>query len=385
VVDDLALINDAIGAVWDASEASITDPHAPAPVRARRSLQVVGGTALVLGTVAGVGGAASRAGTAAGAETSTATSTGAARTTTPPAATARPATACPVGGCAQAPPTAGPRPPGCLGCGCVLPGTLVVLANGQSAPIESLRPGMSVLALDPASDLLPAGHRIVAVSHSTTTAVVGVTVRAADGREGLLEATSEHPFWVLDSGWVAASALQPGDLLLDDELGSVEVTAVQREERRSDTYNLTVEGIHTFFVEADGVRVLVHNQVVFAASDLYVGPNNQPVDLRIEAQGTRTRDFRLARDRAGLRSLIPGRTAPAGYTWHHVSFDATTGEMRMQLVRTTAHRGIRHSGGAHGFRIATKIRYDTRAAVHHAQTRGWLRGRPPPPLPAPCP
>jgi hypothetical protein len=81
--------------------------------------------------------------------------------------------------------------------------------------------------------------------------VLGDTITATDG----------HPFCVDDQGmWVEAGDLEPGDRLLlangsravvDATVGRV---AVQR------VHNLTVDGIHTYYVTADDSSVLVHNQ-----------------------------------------------------------------------------------------------------------------------------
>ncbi len=77
---------------------------------------------------------------------------------------------------------------------------------------------------------------------------------------GSLVATAGHPFWVDDQGkWVDAEDLEPGDLLLLDDGSTIPVeqtsqrTAVQR------VHNLTVDGLHTYYVAVDDSAVLVHN------------------------------------------------------------------------------------------------------------------------------
>jgi hypothetical protein len=73
----------------------------------------------------------------------------------------------------------------------------------------------------------------------------------------MMETTPEHPFFVHDMGWVAASELVVGDQIrkLDGSFGTV--TAVAGEQRPQVMYNLTVAVAHTFFVGDD--QWLVHN------------------------------------------------------------------------------------------------------------------------------
>jgi hypothetical protein len=53
--------------------------------------------------------------------------------------------------------------------------------------------------------------------------------------------------------------LQPGDLLRNQQGHSVAVEKLEEIPRVCKTWNITVEGLHTFFVVDDGVVVLTHN------------------------------------------------------------------------------------------------------------------------------
>jgi len=74
----------------------------------------------------------------------------------------------------------------------------------------------------------------------------------------IIEATKEHPFSVVDKGWVAAENLTQGDVLVTKD-GNVEISSVVREQRTVVVYNLTVENARTFYISRDGV--LVHNNI----------------------------------------------------------------------------------------------------------------------------
>ena len=70
-------------------------------------------------------------------------------------------------------------------------------------------------------------------------------------------ATDEHPFLTVERGWVSAADLRRGEHLLDADGTPVAVDAVLDLDRVTWVYNLTVEGLHTYYVGAD--PVLVHN------------------------------------------------------------------------------------------------------------------------------
>ncbi|WP_026930075.1 HNH endonuclease [Glycomyces tenuis] len=57
-------------------------------------------------------------------------------------------------------------------------------------------------------------------------------------------------------------------------------------------------------------------------------------DVRITLTGSRSKDFTLANQKAGLTST------PAGYTWHHHQDKGL-----MQLIETGVHRKTGHTGG----------------------------------------
>lgn len=71
---------------------------------------------------------------------------------------------------------------------------------------------------------------------------------------------TSNPFWVDDQGrWVDAEDLQSGDLLLLADGSTVKVDQVSERSAVQSVHNLTVDGIHTYFVVAGDNEVLVHN------------------------------------------------------------------------------------------------------------------------------
>ena len=73
-----------------------------------------------------------------------------------------------------------------------------------------------------------------------------------------LETTSEHPFWIKDSGWLKASLLEQGMILLDRNNQEVEVISQFLLSNHPQTvYNFEVDDFHTYHIGEYGVWV--HN------------------------------------------------------------------------------------------------------------------------------
>ena len=136
------------------------------------------------------------------------------------------------------------------------------MADGTTKPIEYVREDDMILAVDPEGNPGPArAYRVAAKMTNFTERVVSIQVGSVEAI-GEFEATGEHPFWTMDSGWVAAHALERGDRLLDSKGHAVEVLSVLIEDRYSPTHNLMVEGVHTYYVVSAGHAVLVHNHSI---------------------------------------------------------------------------------------------------------------------------
>ncbi|HXE56129.1 MAG TPA: polymorphic toxin-type HINT domain-containing protein [Tepidisphaeraceae bacterium] len=150
-----------------------------------------------------------------------------------------------------------------IGCLCVAG---IVWARGQPAPrpqipkyitrnIEDVRVGDYVLAKDPGQAGPPTPHRVIALPRNWTEHIVHMTVEGG----GELQATRNHPFYVDRKGWTEARDLHLGDKLRDADGRAVGIERLWTEDRQADTFNLTVEGVHTYYVLAGGTPVLVHN------------------------------------------------------------------------------------------------------------------------------
>lgn len=138
------------------------------------------------------------------------------------------------------------------------PGTLIVLADGSTRPIEAVTPGTLVRATDPTTGHTTAEPVLAQITGSGHKRLADVTL--SDGHHtGHLTATSEHPFFAPQTRqWVDARDLHPGQAL-SGLAGPVHVISNHAEAAPATVHNLTVANVHTFYVQAGGLDVLVHN------------------------------------------------------------------------------------------------------------------------------
>ncbi|WP_018566667.1 ricin-type beta-trefoil lectin domain protein [Streptomyces sp. PsTaAH-124] len=149
-------------------------------------------------------------------------------------------------------------------CNSFAPGTRVLMADGSTKPIEKVKAGDKVVATDPKTgetrvETVTAEIRGQGLKH-----LVKVTIDT-DGPKGTktaqVTATDGHPFWVPAlNTWVKATELQPGEWLRTSSGTHVQITAVTRwTVAQTTVHNMTVSDLHTYYVLAGGVSVLVHN------------------------------------------------------------------------------------------------------------------------------
>ncbi|MEO3822509.1 polymorphic toxin-type HINT domain-containing protein [Actinomadura sp. B10D3] len=142
-------------------------------------------------------------------------------------------------------------------------GTPVLMADGTRKPIEQVRVGDTVWATDPAT--ARSGPRTVTarITGTGTKHLVDLTIdpdATLGGPTATITATVNHPFWVPGTGdWIDG-----GELFFGDELATVGgrdamVVDRHRYKRTETVYNLTVEGLHTYYVGSGGTGILVHN------------------------------------------------------------------------------------------------------------------------------
>ncbi|AYG85231.1 hypothetical protein DWB77_07448 [Streptomyces hundungensis] len=144
-----------------------------------------------------------------------------------------------------------------------IPETPVLMADGTSKSIANIRVGQQVIASQPETGETGPREVTPVIEGEGRKNLVKITVDtggASSNAVGMLTATDGHPFWVENQRrWVDAKDLKTGDRLRtpSGELRSVVNTRAWTESHK--VYNLTVDGVHTYYVLAGAAAVLVHN------------------------------------------------------------------------------------------------------------------------------
>jgi RHS repeat-associated protein len=137
--------------------------------------------------------------------------------------------------------------------GCFVAGTEILTTDGLKN-IEDIREGDWVIADDPTTPGEIEIRQVLIAYERQATRLVDIYV---DGE--IISATEEHPFWVVDKGWVEPKDLKVGDKLQRENGQAVDIDKVEKREGDFKVYNFRVEGIPTYFISDLGI--LVHNNV----------------------------------------------------------------------------------------------------------------------------
>lgn len=135
------------------------------------------------------------------------------------------------------------------------------MATGKSALISRIKAGQKVMAANPVTGKTTAERVIATIITRTDKDFTAVTVKAdGSGGRAVLISTSRHWYWVSSTrSWTDAGSLHRGDRLRTLSGQPATVTAVRNYLGHAITYNLTVANLHTYYVVAGSVSVLVHN------------------------------------------------------------------------------------------------------------------------------
>ncbi|MCC7336774.1 MAG: hypothetical protein IT422_16910 [Pirellulaceae bacterium] len=128
---------------------------------------------------------------------------------------------------------------------CLVYGTLVQTQSGLR-PIESIQVGDLVL-----SQNVESGELCLKPVIKTTIRPPLSTLRMVT-EAGEIQATAGHRWFVSGKGWLMTKELQP-DMLLHNASGTTRIVSMIADPLEQETYNLVVDGFHTYFVGPERV------------------------------------------------------------------------------------------------------------------------------------
>ncbi len=138
---------------------------------------------------------------------------------------------------------------------CFAEGTPLLTPDGSKS-IENFKVGDAILSADENDCQCRVQLRHVEQIHRRSSLVMCLSL---GGRE--IRLTQNHPIFTPDRGWVQAGELRIGDYVLGHDGKAVPIDGVEEDGRLRTVYNLTISGLHTFFVGGSdwGFSVWVHN------------------------------------------------------------------------------------------------------------------------------
>jgi RHS repeat-associated protein len=144
-------------------------------------------------------------------------------------------------------------------CGCFAAGTLVATPTGLVA-IESIKVGDMVMAHDEVTGTI-APKQVVNLIRPEPKPLYEMVAHDVGGKEAKFYVTDDHPWKVEGKGWVKTAELLTSQRIETAKAGPLLIQSVRLSQRVEGTYNLTVEGWHTFLVGSD--QAIVHNANCF--------------------------------------------------------------------------------------------------------------------------
>jgi hypothetical protein len=236
------------------------------------------------------------------------------------------------------------------------PGTLVLLADGSRVPIEDIGVGRHVLAADPVN--ARGGPRPVATSivGQGRKRLVDVTIDvdgAPGGRRVTITATDEHPFWVTNArAWIDAVDLFYGDQLATVDGGPAMVVKARAYDRVQRVHNLSVTGLHTYYVMAGDRAVLVHNEdpPIDLNGKSYTVWKDGPYRIDIEARdGTKQMHFQEQ-----INGVKSSDAPKYQYNPKTGKFDGMPKSLEKKLAKSQSYQnGLKKAKGVFGRVIGT--------------------------------
>ncbi|GGJ97687.1 hypothetical protein GCM10010123_29630 [Pilimelia anulata] len=145
-------------------------------------------------------------------------------------------------------------------CNSFTPTTAVLMADGSSKPIADVKVGEMVRATDPTTGKTESRAVTDVIAGDGDKSLVEITVESGRGKAGKVTATDGHHFWAVDlRRWVEAKDLKPGYRFLTADNRPTRVLGTRSWRQQQPVYNLTVDGLHSYYVSSGASDVLVHN------------------------------------------------------------------------------------------------------------------------------
>lgn len=172
--------------------------------------------------------------------------------------------------------------------GPVLAGPVFRTAHGFE-PIQKIHIGELVWSRDERTGKTSLQRVTATIVHQHTATLL---LSFAGGAK--VETIAVHPFYALGRGFVKAGSLGIGNSIVTRAGPLAKIIGIRRDYRSTTVYNLTIEGLHTYFVGRVGGGLWVHNQDCPDLENLQPGEiKGDPEDIPERASDKMKRNIRL--------------------------------------------------------------------------------------------
>ncbi|MGM9465196.1 ricin-type beta-trefoil lectin domain protein [Streptomyces murinus] len=160
------------------------------------------------------------------------------------------------------------------------PETPVLMAGGKTKAIGKIKTGDKVEAADPKTGKHQGARTVQHIWINHDKDLLDVTVRDKDGHTATLHTTANHPFWdATTHTWKPAGELRRGDALNTVDSSHPSVVKTRITPGTANRWNLTVRQLHTYYVLAGNIPVLVHNTSCPTEAALRAAPHPSSVSF----------------------------------------------------------------------------------------------------------
>jgi hypothetical protein len=134
------------------------------------------------------------------------------------------------------------------------------MANNTTKAIGTLKVGDKVESADPSTGKDKGARTVQHIWINHDTDLLDVTISDGRGHTSVIHTTANHPFWDdTTHTWVRADHLKAGHKLASTHNQHPAVINTKVTPGAAYRWNLTVQQLHTYYVVAGGVPILVHN------------------------------------------------------------------------------------------------------------------------------
>ena len=145
------------------------------------------------------------------------------------------------------------------------------------------------------------------------------------GKRIELGVTAEHPFYVINKGWVPIGDMKIGDACVTDKGESAILISRRKVPGRVKVYNLEVEDCHTYFVGSLDCALLVHNKV---------RPDGTPDPEKVILGNS------FSEKRENIKNMLPAGLASSVIAFWGGTDNANADDMIRKLVERAGLAGL---------------------------------------------